>query len=200
MALLALPCTAAEFSRFIPFRYFRAAVESSRPPAAGACTMDRRADLFASGLEIINAAGFDGASAGAICAAAGVADDALEGLFRSKEGFAAELYFDCLRGYHRALLAPLTPRTSARRGVDALVRAHLGWIVAQRAQAQFLFDHARADPPCRRQRRIRRPPRSLACAARGARQLVPDAADVVSQPGHRTRAGVLQCLARRPHP
>jgi hypothetical protein len=43
------------------------------------------------------------------------------------------------------MLAPLEGAPDAMTGVAALVGAHLGWVVAQRRNAKFLFEQSRAE-------------------------------------------------------
>lgn len=106
--------------------------------------MDMRAAMLARGLEVFDALGLECATMADVLHAMRIPEGA-EHDFQSKDELAAAIHLEALRDYHRAMLAPLTPELSARRGIEELITAHLNWIVTQRAQAKFLHDHDRAE-------------------------------------------------------
>jgi AcrR family transcriptional regulator len=101
--------------------------------------------ILAAGLRTFEKIGFDDATVAAICASAGASNGSFFHFFGSKKGLAAELFLASLRSYHAAMLAPLEGAPDAMTGVAALVGAHLGWVVAQRRNAKFLFEQSRAE-------------------------------------------------------
>jgi AcrR family transcriptional regulator len=59
--------------------------------------------------------------------------------FGSKEGIAAALYLDGLRGHQHGFVAQLAAAPSTRPGVEGGVRCHIEWIVGHRELARFLL-------------------------------------------------------------
>jgi AcrR family transcriptional regulator len=104
-----------------------------------------RASLLSLALQAFNSRGFDNVTVGEICAAAGISNGSFFHLFPAKECLAAELYLEALTNYHRVMLAALAGDPAAARAIDALIRAHLGWVVRQRPRARFLFEQSRAE-------------------------------------------------------
>ncbi len=58
--------------------------------------------------------------------------------FGGKEGLAAELYVEGLRGYQQGLLSVIERRDDARSAVRGVVRHHLRWVERNPRLAQFL--------------------------------------------------------------
>jgi AcrR family transcriptional regulator len=59
--------------------------------------------------------------------------------FGNKEGVVAALFFDIFKAQSRSVQAQLDAAVDAQGGVRALVTGYLDWVVAQPAQARFLF-------------------------------------------------------------
>lgn len=104
-----------------------------------------RASLLSLALDAFDSWGFDHVTVGHICATAGISNGSFFHLFPAKECLAAELYLEALAHYHRVMLATLADDPPATRAIDALIRAHLGWVVRQRPRARFLFEQSRAE-------------------------------------------------------
>lgn len=105
---------------------------------------DTRAALLLAGLETFDELGFGRATVSAIRAAAGASNGSFFHFFGSKEALAAALYLDAIRAYHRAMLAPLAVNPGAADGIAALIEAHMAWVVNNRREARFLFEHSSA--------------------------------------------------------
>lgn len=104
-----------------------------------------RKRIEAAGLALIDEYGFEAATVGAIREKAGVSNGSFFHFFRSKEELAAALFLDAIRAYHAAMLAALADSPGAEAGIAALVRAHFQWVIENRRQARFLFEHARPE-------------------------------------------------------
>jgi AcrR family transcriptional regulator len=59
--------------------------------------------------------------------------------FGGKDGVAAALYIEILRGYQAGVVRALGRGSNARDGVEALVRYHLRWVERNPARARFLL-------------------------------------------------------------
>lgn len=104
-----------------------------------------REALLRAGLDAFDGAGFDRATVASIRRIAGVSNGSFFHFFGSKDGLAAALFLQVIRGYHAALLKVLAPRPDAPEGIAALVHAHLDWVVNCRREARFLFEQSRAE-------------------------------------------------------
>lgn len=60
--------------------------------------------------------------------------------FRGKDGIAAALYVEILRGYQDGFLRALARHGDAERTIKALVRHHLRWVDRHPAEARFLLE------------------------------------------------------------
>lgn len=107
--------------------------------------MTTRTKIEDAGLALIDENGFEAATVGAIRQKAGVSNGSFFHFFRSKEELAASLFLDAIRAYHRAMLAALAGGPGAEAGIAALVRAHFQWVIGNRRQARFLFEHVRPE-------------------------------------------------------
>ncbi len=104
-----------------------------------------RASLMSLALQAFDSWGFDKVTVGQICATAGISNGSFFHLFPAKECLAAEIYLEALAHYHRVMLVALADDPTAASAIDALIRAHLGWVVRQRSRARFLFAQSRAE-------------------------------------------------------
>jgi AcrR family transcriptional regulator len=59
--------------------------------------------------------------------------------FGGKDGIAAALYLEILRGYQAGVVRALNRAASAEEGVEALVRHHLRWVERNPERARFLL-------------------------------------------------------------
>ncbi|WP_317203523.1 helix-turn-helix domain-containing protein [Janthinobacterium sp.] len=67
--------------------------------------------------------------------------------FGTKEGIAAALFAQGLDDYWARLIAATGAEARAERAIDALLEAHIGWIVAHPDLARFLFARRQAVSP-----------------------------------------------------
>lgn len=107
--------------------------------------METRERILSAGLHLIDRRGYEAATVAAIRTRAGVSNGSFFHFFDSKECLASELFLDAIRAYHQAMLAAVGSNIGAATGIAALVRAHIGWVTANRSQARFLFEQARAE-------------------------------------------------------
>lgn len=112
---------------------------------APAQTQTTRDALMTAALAVFEAQGFERATVASICRASGVSNGSFFHAFASKEALGAALFVDALTRYHDALLAALHGGPGAAHGVQALITAHLNWVVTQRPWSRLLFEQARAD-------------------------------------------------------
>ncbi|MEZ4237081.1 MAG: TetR/AcrR family transcriptional regulator [Myxococcota bacterium] len=84
------------------------------------------------------------ASLAEIRAAAGVSNGSLFHWFPTKAHLARGVYLEALGAFQAAVLAALADDPPARRGVEALVRAHAAWVAAHPDRARVLAE-LRAD-------------------------------------------------------
>lgn len=64
--------------------------------------------------------------------------------FGGKDGIAAALYVQILRGYQEGVARALQGADGGREGVEALVRYHLRWVERNPERARFLLQNAAA--------------------------------------------------------
>lgn len=76
-----------------------------------------------------------------IRAASGASTGSLYHHFGSKERIAAEVYLDGLRQFRRQQGEYLGRAQTLEEGIRAIVHAHVDWIVAHPAWADFIFHH-----------------------------------------------------------
>lgn len=95
-------------------------------------------------LVLFEAGGVEETSVAAICRAAGVSNGSFFHAFATKDALAGDLYLSALETYHAAVLKPLARQPTSHDGIRALVRAHVMWVVKEKASARFIFEQARA--------------------------------------------------------
>jgi AcrR family transcriptional regulator len=104
-----------------------------------------REDLLSAGLAVFDREGFEGATIAAIRKRARASNGSFFHVFASKKDLAGALFLDVLGRYHAAMLTALGPSSSAREGIDRLIRAHLDWVVNNRREARYLFEISRSE-------------------------------------------------------
>jgi AcrR family transcriptional regulator len=108
-------------------------------------TASVREDLLSAGLAVFDREGFEGATIAAIRKRARASNGSFFHVFASKKDLAGALFLDVLGRYHAAMLTALGPSSSAREGIDRLIRAHLDWVVNNRREARYLFEISRSE-------------------------------------------------------
>lgn len=98
-------------------------------------TKDRLLDAAA---QVFLAHGLTAASMDQVRQAAGVSNGSLYHHFPTKAQLADALYAHTLRGFHAALLVPITGRATAQSGVKGLIRAYVQWVEAHPDRARLL--------------------------------------------------------------
>jgi AcrR family transcriptional regulator len=104
-----------------------------------------REDLLVAGLAVFERDGLDGATVAAIRTRARASNGSFFHFFASKKELAGTLFLEILQRYHGAMLVALEPRPGAREGIEALIRAHLDWVVNNRREARYLFEISRSE-------------------------------------------------------
>ena len=100
---------------------------------------NRRQDILAAALACATAHGVDALSIEHLRAHCGASVGSIYHHFGNKEGVVAALFFDIFNLQSRSVQAQLDAAIDAQGGVRALVTGYLDWVVAQPAQARFLF-------------------------------------------------------------
>ena len=100
---------------------------------------NRRQDILDAALACATAHGVDAISIDHLRAHCGASVGSIYHHFGNKEGVVAALFFDIFKAQSRSVQAQLDAAQDAEGGVRALVTGYLDWVVAQPAQARFLF-------------------------------------------------------------
>ena len=100
---------------------------------------NRRQDILAAALACATAHGVDALSIEHLRAHCGASVGSIYHHYGNKEGVVAALFFDIFKAQSRSVQAQLDAASDAQGGVRALVTGYLDWVVAQPAQARFLF-------------------------------------------------------------
>jgi AcrR family transcriptional regulator len=98
----------------------------------------RPAVILAAALECFAKRGFAATTIEEIRERSGASIGSIYHHFGGKEGLAAELYVEGLRGYQDGLVRALESHRGAEAGIHALVRHHLRWVERNPQLAQFL--------------------------------------------------------------
>jgi AcrR family transcriptional regulator len=101
---------------------------------------DRQAAILDAALGCFTERGFAATTVEQIRARSGASIGSIYHHFGGKEGIAAELYVDGIRGYQRGFLDALEGNPEAERGVRALVHHHLHWVETNPRLARFLMN------------------------------------------------------------
>ncbi len=96
-------------------------------------------------MHAFNLAGYEATTVAAICQSSGVSNGSFFHHFGSKEGLAGSLFLAALGSYHAALVEKLRNSPQAPHGIARLIATHVGWVVANRAEARFMFEQVRSE-------------------------------------------------------
>jgi AcrR family transcriptional regulator len=100
----------------------------------------RRETILQAALECFNERGFAAATVEEIRRRSGASIGSIYHHFGGKEGIAAELYVEGLRGYQEGFLRALEADHGAEAGIRALVGHHLRWVEHNPELARFLMN------------------------------------------------------------
>jgi AcrR family transcriptional regulator len=103
-------------------------------------TGGRRETILQAALECFNERGFAAATVEEIRRRSGASIGSIYHHFGGKEGIAAELYVEGLRGYQEGFLRALEADHGAEAGIRALVGHHLRWVEHNPELARFLMN------------------------------------------------------------
>lgn len=98
--------------------------------------MGRREEILEAALEAFDATGSTAIEE--IRRRSGASVGSIYHHFGDKDGIAAALYVEILRGYQAGAVRTLRRAENAEAGVEALVRYHLRWVERNRERARFL--------------------------------------------------------------
>jgi AcrR family transcriptional regulator len=108
-------------------------------PAASAERGERQEAILSAALECFTDQGFAATTVAEIRDRSGASIGSIYHHFGGKEGLAAELYVEGLRGYQAGLLQALERAPDAEASIRGLVRHHLRWIEGNPKLAKFLM-------------------------------------------------------------
>jgi AcrR family transcriptional regulator len=108
-------------------------------PAASAERGERQEAILSAALECFTDRGFAATTVAEIRDCSGASIGSIYHHFRGKEGLAAELYVEGLRGYQAGLLEALERSPHAEASIRGLVRHHLRWVEGNPKLAKFLM-------------------------------------------------------------
>lgn len=100
---------------------------------------NRRQDILDAALACATTHGLDALSIEHLRAHCGASVGSIYHHFGNKEGVVAALFLDIFHAQSRSVQTQLDAAQDAESGVRALVTGYLDWVVAQPAQARFLF-------------------------------------------------------------
>lgn len=113
-------------------------MQAVRKPGAHERADDRRDHILQAALECFTSLGYARTTLAHVRERSGASTGSIYHHFRSKEGLIAALYLRGIASYQEGLLEALRPRRTARTGILAIVRYHLGWVQDNPAWAQLL--------------------------------------------------------------
>ena len=105
----------------------------------------RRAAILEAALATFAEHGVEATTIEEIRARSGASVGSIYHHFGDKEGLADALYVEGLRDYQRGFLKQLARHDDAERGVKALVRHHLRWVMANQDLARYLLRRREVD-------------------------------------------------------
>ena len=123
--------------------------------AATAERGERPAAILAAALECFAERGFAATTIEEIRRRSGASVGSIYHHFGGKEGLAAELYVEGLRGYQEGFVRALERSGDAEAGVRALVRHHLRWVEQNPRLAQFFMNRRETELRLATQARVR---------------------------------------------
>lgn len=106
--------------------------------------MSAKIQILDAALHLFTEQGFGATTVSAIRQEAQVSNGSFFHAFSSKDELGAELYLRTLISYHSTMIAPLSHPIEAKEGIELMIRAHLSWVVEEKAQAKFLFDQTQS--------------------------------------------------------
>ena len=115
----------------------------------------RPAVILAAALECFADRGFAATTVEEIRERSGASIGSIYHHFGGKEGLAAEVYVDGLRGYQDGLVRALESHRGAEAGIHALVRHHLRWVERNPQLAQFLANRRETELRSATEARVR---------------------------------------------
>jgi AcrR family transcriptional regulator len=115
----------------------------------------RPATILAAALECFAQQGFAATTIEDIRERSGASIGSIYHHFGGKEGLAAELYVEGLRGYQDGLVRALEAHQDAEAGIRALVRHHLRWVQRNPQLAQFLANRRETELRAATEARVR---------------------------------------------
>jgi len=101
--------------------------------------MSARDRICQAALDLIERQAFAETPVAAICRRAGISNGSFFHAFPGREHLEAEMRLRLLRDHHDTVIAALADARGAAEGIGAIIRAHVGWVVGNRAKAEFLF-------------------------------------------------------------
>jgi AcrR family transcriptional regulator len=101
---------------------------------------ERQEAILAAALDCFTERGFAATTIEEIRKRSGASIGSIYHHFGGKEGLAAELYVEGLRGYQVGFIAALERRSDPEAAVRALVRHHLRWVEGNPKLAKFLMN------------------------------------------------------------
>jgi AcrR family transcriptional regulator len=121
----------------------------------------RRETILQAALECFTERGFTATTVEEIRLRSGASIGSIYHHFGGKEGIAAELYVEGLRGYQEGFLRAIESSDGAEAGVRALVRHHLRWVEQHPELAQFLMNRRETELLAATEARVRELNRSF---------------------------------------
>jgi AcrR family transcriptional regulator len=122
---------------------------------------ERREAILSAALECFNERGFAATTVEEIRKRSGASIGSIYHHFGGKEGLAAELYVDGLRGYQAGFLDALERGSDPRASIRGLVRHHLRWVQSNPELAKFLMNRRETELRVATQARVRELNRSF---------------------------------------
>jgi len=108
-------------------------------PAVRADRGERQEAILCAALDCFTERGFAATTVEEIRKRSGASIGSIYHHFGGKEGLAAELYVEGLRGYQAGLLEALERKPDAEASIRAMVRHHLRWVEGDPSLAKFLM-------------------------------------------------------------
>ena len=116
---------------------------------------DRPATILAAALDCFTERGFAATTVEEIRRRSGASIGSIYHHFGGKEGLAAELYVEGLRGYQQGFLRALERSDDAEAGVRAVVHHHLRWMERSPKLARFLMNRRETELAVATEARVR---------------------------------------------
>ncbi len=115
----------------------------------------RPAAILAAALECFTERGFAATTIEEIRERSGASIGSIYHHFGGKEGLAAELYVEGLRGYQQGFMRALDRHREAEAAIRALVRHHLRWVEGNPRLARFLMNRRETELRLATEARVR---------------------------------------------